>query len=174
MLRTTLTLVFALLMIVQTARWRITRATGFLALRPRWPWIGWTMAGIAAAVIPLAGIVRAMTGNETRVLQAIAATGGLPLLWLLWEAAAVVFSTRDQALGGVLLSRRLILPFAILAALLLGAGIPLRAVERHWHSRDPLTRADREKGGITLWDARIVDSLRAQVRAVFPDVAPGP
>jgi hypothetical protein len=167
-------LVFALLTIVQTARWRITRRAGFLALRPRLPWIGWTMAGIAAAVIPLAGIVRAMTGNETRVLQAIAATGGLPLLWLLWEAAAVVFSPRDQALGGVLLSRRLILPFTALAALLLGAGIPLRAVERHWHARDPLTRADRENGGMALWEARIVEALRSQILAVFPDDAQPP
>lgn len=162
-------LVFALLMIVQTGRWRITRRAGFLALRPRFPWIGWTMAGIAAAVIPLTGVVRGMTGNETRVLQAIAATGGLPLLWLLWEAAAVVFSPRDQALGGVLLSRRLILPFTALAALLLGAGIPLRAVERHWHARDPLTRADRENGGMTLWEARIVDELRGRILEVFPD-----
>lgn len=164
-------LVFALLMIVKTARWRITRRAGFLALRPRFPWIGWAMAGIAAAVIPLTGVVRGMTANETRVLQAIAATGGLPLLWLLWEAAAVVFSPRDQALGGVLLSRRLILPFAVLAALLLGTGIPLRAVERHWHARDPLTRADREKGGMTLWEARMMESLRSQIRAVFPEEA---
>lgn len=162
-------LVFALLMTVQTARWRITRRAGFLALRPRFPWIGWTMAGIAAAVIPLTGVVRGMTGNETRVLQAIAATGGLPLLWLLWEAASVVFSPRDQALGGVLLSRRLIHPFAVLAAVLLGAGIPLRAVERHWHARDPLTRADRENGGMSLWDARIVEALRSQILDVFPD-----
>lgn len=167
-------LVFALLMIVQTARWRITRRAGFLALRPRLPWIGWAMAGIAAAVIPLTGVVRGMTANETRVLQAIAATGGLPLLWLLWEAAAVVFSPRDQALGGVLLSRRLILPFAALAALLLGTGIPLRAVERHWHARDPLTRADRGNGGMTLWEARIVNALRSRILEVFPDDAHPP
>jgi hypothetical protein len=162
-------LVFALLMIVQTGRWRITRRAGFLALRPRLPWIGWAMAGIAAAVIPLTGVVRGMTANETRVLQAIAATGGLPLLWLLWEAAAVVFSPRDQALGGILLSRCLILTFTALAALLLGAGNPLRAVERHWHARDPLTRADRDNGGMTLWEARIVNALRGRILEVFPD-----
>jgi hypothetical protein len=171
LIQTAAALVFSLLLIVQTGRWRITRRAGFLALRPRLPWIGWAMAGIAAAVIPLTGVVRGMTGNETRVLQAIAATGGLPLLWLLWEAAAVIFSPRDQALGGVLLSRRLIAPFAFLAALLLGAGIPLRAVERHWHARDPLTRADRENGGLTLWEARIVDALRSQILEVFPDAA---
>lgn len=169
LIQTAAGLVFSLLMIVQTGRWRITRRAGFLALRPRLPWIGWAMAGIAAAVIPLTGVVRGMTGNETRVLQAIAATGGLPLLWLLWEAAGVVFSPRDQALGGVLLSRRLILPFAVLAALLFGAGIPLRAIERHWHALDPLTRADRENGGMTLWEARVVEAVRSQVLAVFPD-----
>jgi hypothetical protein len=167
-------LVFTLLMIVQTLRGRITRRAGFLALRPRCPWIGWAMAGIAAAVIPLAGVVRGMTGNETQALQAISATGGLPLLWLLWEAAAVVFSPRDQALGGVLLSRRLILPFAALATLLLGAGIPLRAGERHWHARDPLTRVDRENGGMALWEARIMEVLRSQIRAVFPDATRPP
>lgn len=174
LIQTAAALVFALLMIVQTGRWRITRRAGFLALRPRFPWIGWTMAGIAAAVVPLGGIVRGLTGNETLVLEAIAATGGLPLLWLLWEAASVVFSPRDQALGGVLLSRRLILPFTALATLLLGAGIPLRAFERHWHARDPLTRADRENGGMTLWEARIVDALRSRILEVFPDDARRP
>lgn len=167
-------LVFSLLMIVQALRWRITRRAGFLALWPRFPWIGWTMAGIAAAVIPLTGVVRGMTGNETRTLQAIAASGGLPLLWLLWEAASVVFSPRDQALGGVLLSRRLIVPSAVLAALLLGAGVPLRAVERHWHARDPLTRADREHGGMTLWESRLVEAHRNQILEVFAGEARPP
>jgi hypothetical protein len=164
-------LVFALLVGVQAARWRVAARAGFLALKPARPWIGWTMAGIAAAVIPLAGGVRWLSGNEVRYLQAVAATGGLSLLWLLWEAASVVFSSRDHALGGVLLCRRMLVPFAMLAALLLACWAPLLATERHWHALDEVTRADREHSGLTKLESRVVERVRERVRKAFPDTA---
>ncbi|MCW1922421.1 hypothetical protein OKA05_07635 [Luteolibacter arcticus] len=164
-------LVFAMLMVVQTARWRLVARAGFLALRPARPWIGWTMAGVAAAVIPAAGGVRWLSGNEERYLWAVAATGGLSLLWLLWEAGSVVFSSRDQSLGGVLLCRRLIAPFTMLAVLLLASWAPLRSTERHWHARDKVTRADRERGGLTLRESRMVDHIRERFHKAFPETS---
>jgi hypothetical protein len=162
------TLVFALLMIIQSARWRIGRRAGALSLKGARPWIGWTFAFVAAAVVPLAGGVRWITGDGERYLQAIAATGGLSLLWLLWEAGAVAFSPRDQALGGVLLCRRMILPLLLLAALLLAGWAPLRATERDWHARDRFTRSDRERGGLTFAEGQAVDRLREYFRKAFP------
>ena len=162
-------LVFSLLMIVQTARWRVTKRVGFLALRPARPWIGWTMAAIAAMVIPLVGGVRWLSGNETRYLQAIAALGGMPLLWLLWEGGAVIFSPGNQALGGVLLCRRMIAPFAVVAALLLASRVPLIAYERHWQALDQITRSDREHGGLTLLENRITEEVRERFHKAFPD-----
>lgn len=165
------TLLFALLMLVQTLRRQIGRRAGFLGLKPGWPRVGWIMAAIAALVVPLAGGVRWLSGNETRYLQAVAACAGFPLLWLLWEAAAVLFSPREQALGGVLLSRRLITPFALLAALLLACWLPLQAEERRWHALDRVTRISPEHGGMMVWEARAVDWIRARILGVFPDDA---
>lgn len=164
-------LVFALLMLVQTARWRVAARVGFLALKPARPWIGWTMTAIAAVVMLLAGGVRWLSGNEQRYLQAIAATGGLPLLWLLWETGMVLFSSRDQALGGVLLCRRMTVPLAMFAALLLGCWGPLIATERHWHALDGITRADRERGGLTLLESRVTEKVLARFRKAFPDTS---
>jgi hypothetical protein len=162
-------LVFALLMIAQTARWRVAVRGGILALRPNRPWIGWTMAGVAAVVMLMPGGVRWLSGNEERYLQATAATGGLPLLWLLWEAGMVLFSPGNQALGGVLVCRRMVMPLAALAALLLGTWAPLIATERHWHARDEVTRVDREHGGLTLMESRMMETLRKRFHRAFPD-----
>lgn len=162
-------LVFTLLMLVQTARWRVSARVGFLALKPVRPWIGWTMAAVAAVVVLLAGGVRWLPGNEQRYLQAIAATGGLPLLWLLWEAGMVLFSPRDQALGGVLLCRRTMVPLAMFAALLLACWVPLVATERHWHALDGVTRADRNHGGLTLLESRMTERIRERFRRAFPE-----
>jgi hypothetical protein len=163
------TLLFALLMLVQTLRRQIGRRAGLLGLKPGWPRIGWVMAAIAALVVPLAGGARWLPDHETRYLQAVAASAGFPLLWLLWEAATVLFSPREQALGGVLLSRRLIAPLALLAALLLACWLPLQAEERRWHARDRVTRVSLEHGGMMMWEARAVEWIRAGVRTLHPD-----
>ncbi|HEY1121527.1 MAG TPA: hypothetical protein VGE67_07990 [Haloferula sp.] len=162
-------LVFTLLMIVQTARWRVAKRVGFLALKPARPWIGWTMAAIAALVIPLVGDVRWLSGNETRYLQTIAAMGGMPLLWLMWEGGVVIFSPGSHALGGVLLCRKMVMPLAALAALLFAAWVPLLRSERHWHARDQVTRADREHGGLTLLESRVTEKMRDRFRKAFPE-----
>lgn len=167
-------LVFALLMTVRVVRGRLAARAGYLALVPARPWVGWTMAGIAAAVIPLAGGVRWLSGNEERYLQAVAATGGLPLLWLLWEAGSVAFASRDQALGGVLLCRRMMPPLALLAALPLACWTPLLSAERHWHARDPISRANREHGGMSIGEARATQEMRARILVAFPSASGAP
>jgi hypothetical protein len=162
-------LVFALLIIVQTARWRVAVRGAFLALKPNRPWIGWTFAGIAAVVMLMPGGVLWLSGNEERYLQATAATGGLPLLWLLWEAGMVLFSPGNQALGGVLFCRRMVVPLAVMAALLLGGWAPLVATERHWHARDEVTRVDRERGGLTMMESRVMEALSERFHKAFPE-----
>lgn len=164
-------LVFTLLMIVQIARWRVAARVGFLALKPARPWIGWTMTAIAAVVMLLTSGVRWLSGNEQRYLQAIAATGGLPLLWLLWEAGMLLFSPRNQALGGVLLCRRMVVPLTMLAALLLACWGPLVSIERHWHALDGVTRVDRKCGGLTLLESRVTERARERFRRAFPETS---
>ncbi|MCW1885110.1 hypothetical protein OKA04_10255 [Luteolibacter flavescens] len=164
-------LVFVLLMIVQAARWRLVARAGFLALKPAWPWVGWTMTAVAALVIPLSGAVRYLPGNEERFLQGVAAAGGMALLWLVWEAGALVFKSRDTSLGGVLLARRMALPLASLPALLLACWGPLLATERHWHSLDQMTRGNPERGGLNFTECRLVDHMRESFRQAFPEAS---
>jgi hypothetical protein len=167
-------LVFTLLMIVQVTRWRIAKRAGLLALKPARPWIGWTMTVVAAAVILMAGGVRWLTGNEMRYLQSVAATGGLSLLWLMWEAGSVLFASRDQALGGVLLCRRVMGPLTLLAVLLFAIWVPLSATERDWLARDQLSRADRVNGGMTFMEERVVNRLREYFLEAFPEARIAP
>ncbi len=162
-------LLFALAMLVQTCRRRIARRAGFLSLRTRLAWIGWAAAIVAALVIPLAGAVRWVPGDGKTFLQSVAALGGIPLLWLLWQAGAVLFAPRDQSLGGALLSRRLIPPFALLAAILLVCQPVLTATERHWYARDEITRSDPTHGGLTRIEALSVEWIRGLFRETFPE-----
>jgi hypothetical protein len=125
-------LVLAFVMLVQTARWRLGKRGGFLALRPRGMWIGWSMAVLAALYIPAMGIVRYLPGHEEKFLLYGSAAGGIALLWLLWQAAMGLCAARGNALGGQVMLR-LLMPAVIALALLLLAAMPLlRKSERHW------------------------------------------
>jgi hypothetical protein len=125
-------LVLAFVLMVQTARWRLGKRVGFLALRPRGMWIGWTMAVLAALYIPAMGMVRYLPGHEEKFLLYGSAAGGIALLWLLWQAAMGLCAARGNALGGQVMLR-LLMPAVIALALLLLAAMPLlRKSERHW------------------------------------------
>ncbi len=162
-------LLFALAMLVQTCRWRIVHRAGLLSLRVHLAWTGWVAAILAALVIPLAGAVRWVPGDGKAFLQFAAATGSAPLLWLLWQAGAVLSAPRDQSLGGTLLSRRLIPPFVLLAAILLACQPMLTATERHWHARDEITRSDQARGGLTKMEAVTVEWIHGLFRETFPE-----
>src|SRR5690606_27441746 len=99
--------------------------------------------------------------------------GGLPLLWLLWRAGAVLFSPRDRALAGTLSARRLVAPLILLAALPLVCLPGLKAVERHWHARDEISRCDPDHGGMIRSEARAVEWMRSLFGEVLPEAAEG-
>jgi len=136
-------------MVVQTAKWRITRRSGFLALGSRRLIVGWITALLPAAVIPLTGAVRDHSGATDDFLLAMALTNGLPALWLLWQGGAMLFSPGSSALGSVLLARRLAWPVAGLCALLVAAHPLLRSIEKKWIIQDTISHRDAASGGNT-------------------------
>ncbi len=157
-------LVFAAVMIVQTVRWRWAKRGAFLALRPGRMWIGWTMALVAALFVPVQGIVRYLPAHQEKFLIFGSAAGGIPLLWLLWQAVVIVFLSRENSLGVQLLVRT-ILPAAAAMALLLLAAVPLlRKTERTWVAQDELTRRDPEGSGMSLLERRGNEPLRRTLR----------
>lgn len=140
--------------LVQTVQWRITRRARFMALGSGRLVIGWIIALIPAAVIPLTGAVRYWShGTTDDYQQAMALACGLPLLWLLWQGGAMLFSPRDSSLGGVLTARLMTGPLVALIAFLVVAVSLLRFNESKWLERDTLTRFEPDLGGMTRIEA---------------------
>ncbi|MEK7949551.1 hypothetical protein [Luteolibacter soli] len=134
--------VFAAVMLLQTARWRWGVHGGFLGLGVPLPWIGWGVATLTALSIPVAGVLPylgSMTDNETGVFLAgvtgMAACGGL---WLLWQGIMTLFTPRAGALRPNLVMRAT-LPWAMTGVVTLLASVAVStALERYWFSKDPL------------------------------------
>lgn len=153
-------LVFAAVMVVQVARWRWAKRGAFLALRPDRMWIGWTMAVVAALFIPAQGVVRYLPAHQEKFLLFGSAAGGIPLLWLLWQAVVILFLSRENSLGVQLLVRS-IFPAAATMAILLLAAVPfLRNNERASVAKDQLIQRDPEGSGMTILERRWNESLR--------------
>lgn len=116
--------VLILVAMVQIARWRWGKRGNFLCLRPERMWIGWAMLALAALFIPLQGIVRYLPARGNEFLLYGSAAGGIPLLWLFWQAGTVCFHPREGSLAGMLLPRTLV-PALAAMALLMAAAMPL-------------------------------------------------
>ncbi len=154
-------LLFAGVMLVQTIRWRITRRASFAALGSSRLVPGWLAAAIAGAVIPLTGAVRALSGNEDDYLLGMAISLGIPALWLLWHAGAILFSTKDSALRGVILARNMVAPLAALIIFLTASVAWLRASEIKWLARDEFTRCEPSLGGLTKLEWQVLEKKKA-------------
>lgn len=156
-------LLFFLCMLLQAARWRMAKRGGFAGLRPAALWPGWLAAGIAAAIVPLAGLVRYWPHLDEEYLLCSFAVLGFPLLWLLWRGGAILFGPASAALGGVMLCRFL-LPVLVLASLLLLSLMPLlKAEERMWMARDQCSGPDPSGWIGTKLNARAEDAMHARL-----------
>ncbi len=116
--------VLILVATVQIARWRWAKRGDFLCLRPERMWIGWAMLALAAFFIPLQGVARYLPARGNEFLLYGSAAGGIPLMWLFWQAGTVCFQPREGSLAGMLLLRTLVPALAALA-LLMAAAMPL-------------------------------------------------
>lgn len=157
-------------LLLQASRWRIRRHLAFLGLESGRQSPGWIVAGIAALILPLAGAARWVPlANRDEYLMGVAAACGVPMLWLLWQAGAMLFAPGSGSLRGVLQSRRLLLPLAVLCGLMLALQPLLMSIERHWLSLDEVTRVDRNKGCIPAGEARKVEEIARRLAAVLND-----
>jgi hypothetical protein len=154
---------FATCLLVQTARWRISRRAGFLALRPPGLGTGWLMAFVAALFVAVIGGVRELPKWQEEFLVYGSAVAGIPLLWLLWRGGAIAFGPRAASLGGVL-TCRLLFPFFLIAAGGLLALMPLLKIEeRRWVARDTVGGTDPAGSGFGVLAARLYSDIRQQL-----------
>lgn len=162
-------LLLLLSLVVQTARWRIARRTALLGTAPKWLWPGWVIVAIAAILVPLPGAVRWLPSSAQQ--DFFVSTGvacGIPLLWLLWRAGAVLFSPGTNALGGVLLSRALALPLLLATIFVTGAYAYLQQREKQIIATDPVVGWDAAHAS-TRQEARSVEHLKRRFHEVFED-----
>lgn len=135
-------LVFAMVMLLQTARWRCQVRGGFLALGGFFPRLGWVAAGLTALAIPAAGGVIFLThlrGDDMELfLLGVSCMGSFGLLWLLWEGIMNLFTPRASALRPNLVMR-VLLPwtFAGIFSLVAAYGVST-FMEQRWFAKDPL------------------------------------
>ena len=156
-------LLFVGVMLMQTIYWRITRHASFVALGRRLV-LGWLVAAIPGVVIPLTGAVRALSGRQDDYLLGMLVALGIPALWLLWHLGATLFSTKDNALRGVLLARNMVAPLAALL-IFLAASLPLSlAAEKGWLARDEISRGEPSLGGMTKLEWRSLEQKKAACR----------
>ncbi|WP_367870291.1 hypothetical protein [Luteolibacter sp. Populi] len=167
-------LLLLLVMIVQTGQWRIARRCSAIGLGARHLWPGWGVVAFTAALLPASGIGRWLPHSQIgEFLLITCASAGIPLLWLLWRAAVLVFGPGSNSLAGVLLSRAMTPPLILATALLLAAYPVMLGVERNWLAQDQITGWDRSRA-TTKQESRSVDALLARFREIFgqPAVAP--
>lgn len=165
----TATLLLSGVLMFQTGTMLLRKRLGFLGLGGRFPAAGWAVAAVTALLVPLAGAVRWLSRDEQEFLQGVAAACGIPLLWLLWQAGAVVFSPSSGALRGVLLSRRLITPLAVACLALLALQPLLLSTERQWIAKDTVSRSDPARGGIPIGEAMAVERISKELSALFAE-----
>jgi hypothetical protein len=162
-------LIFATVMLVQTARWRWSVRGGFLGLGASMPWIGWGVAALTALAIPIAGSLRYFVnslGNDERLyfLLGIAGMSACGILWLLWQGVMTLFTPRSGALRPNL-AMRSTLPWAMTGVATLLASVVISAMmERHWFAKDPLFPASTSKTHINALHERLARETREAAR----------
>lgn len=134
-------LVLAMVMLLQTARWRWAVRGGFLGLGGFLPWLGWAAAALTALAIPAAGMIGSfhLPGDDKLLyLLGVSGMAAFGLLWLLWEGIMNLFTPRASALRPNLVMR-VLLPwtFAGIFSLIAAFGVST-FMERRWFAKDPL------------------------------------
>lgn len=153
-------LLFSLCMLLQTTRWRMAKRGGFIGLRPAALWPGWVVAGLAAVLVPVSGLVRYWPRADEIYYLGVCAVLGFPLLWLVWRGGAILFGPASAALPGIM-TCRLLLPVLVFGSLLLLAITPyLKAEERKWMSRDTVSGPDPSGWVTSKLQARTEDYVR--------------
>lgn len=162
-------LVFAAVMLLQTARWRWSVRGGFLGLGISLPWIGWGVAVLIALAIPVAGLLRyfvdSLSDDESGYfLLGVAGMVASGILWLLWQGVMTLFTPRSGALRPNL-TMRATLPWAMAGVATLLVSVVISAMmERHWFAKDPLFPASTSKTHVNALKERLARETREAVR----------
>lgn len=162
-------LIFGMVMLLQTVRWRWGLRGGFLGLQGSLPWFGWGVAVLAGLAVPAAGAIRYAHFNDERTiyyLLGVASVAACGLLWLLWQGIMTLFTPRSGALGPNLTMRAL-LPWALTGTFTLLTGVAISTfMERHWFAKDPLFPIHSSKTHLNALEER----MDLEIRGVLKDL----
>ena len=157
-------LVLAMVMLLQTARWRWAVRGGFLALGGFLPWLGWAAAALTALAIPAAGGIIYLThlrgDDKGFFMLGASCMAAFGLLWLLWEGIMNLFTPRASALQPNLVMR-VLLPwtFAGVFSLIAAFGVST-FMERRWFAKDPLLPSWTSKTHRNAFEERRAEAWR--------------
>jgi hypothetical protein len=159
----------ALVLLLQTARWRWGKRGGFLGLAPSLGGLGWAIAGLTGLAVPVAGLLRYLDLNQERsefFVIAVAGMAACGLLWLLWEGVMNLFTPRTSALRPNL-AMRVLLPWSLAGVLtLLIGGAVSTAMERHWLAQDRLLPTWTSGSHVNALEERVAAELREKLRGL--------
>jgi hypothetical protein len=160
---------FALVLLLQTARWRWGKRGGFLGLQPSLGGLGWAIAGLTGMALPVSGLFRylKLTQQQSEIFViAVAGMAACGLLWLLWEGTMNLFTPRTSALRPNL-AMRVLLPWSLAGVMtLLISGAVSTAMERRWLALDPLLPTWTSGSHVNALEERVAAELREKLRGL--------
>ena len=148
------------------ASWRLAKRGGALGLGKRFQWIGWVMAAIALAGVPVFGtaMLWVTLGDKlkSQSLFVLAVAG----IWLLVGFSLNVigrFGVESQALRRATLAR-IVWPVWVFGMLVLAVLVPFHyAEERRWIQQDEIYKISAEFPGPNRHEYNVTQILRAEL-----------
>ncbi len=162
-----------ILLPVTIASARLAIRGAALGLKARFPWLGWVAVAAALAAIPAFGGLL-LPGVWGTVFQKISlALGGAAVSWLFAGALMSLLGRSDLALRRATLAR-VVWPAWVAGMLALAALTPIfHARERHWIQQDRLLLISAESPMATLYEQRVTEIMRAELREMLDSAESG-
>jgi len=158
-------LVLMLVMSLLIARWRLGGNAGMLGFQSaKWPWV---FVLLSAFAMPCFGLILRDHGYSNLLMQFALGCLGVSLLYVMIEAVRACFGKQKHAIRRVLVSRQLVLPFA-LAALLMAVLVPVyHQDEFFWVSQDVDFSPNVEEPGFTRYEYRVAQQAKKELAAIM-------
>lgn len=160
---------------VVVARWRLSNAVGFLGVKYRVRWIGWTALAAAALSIPVLGLMFAAEWWADVFFTTGLILLGLAALWLVATPIAAFFTRGRHALGRDLVAVVFWRCCGWLMLLMVLAAFAYEAAERRWVARDEFAIPTAEEASMSRYEFRVARQLGIELReaaALYPDGEP--
>ncbi|BDS08636.1 hypothetical protein NT6N_36760 [Oceaniferula spumae] len=159
--------VLMLVLPLMITRWRLGKRAGMLGFGVRgqsWAWL-WVLLVIVA--LPCFGFMPEDVDQLTFVMWSALACVAICALWLLARAVMANFGKRDLALKRVLVSRLLVMPYALAAFIMAVLVSVYHQQEYHWVSQDTDFMPSAEEPGFSRYEYRVSQQVKKELAEVM-------